>query len=55
MKLTKVLEQIKKYGNTFDNECGEKAPKLRSKKGQKSRIPHRKGKIKTAESHMAMQ
>lgn len=30
-KLTKILEQIKKYDNTFDNEYGEKASELRSK------------------------
>lgn len=30
-KLTKILEQIKKYDSTFDTEYGEKAPELRSK------------------------
>lgn len=30
-KLTKILEQIKKYDSTFDNEYGEKAPEIRSK------------------------
>jgi hypothetical protein len=30
-KLTKILEEIKKYDITFDTEYGEKAPELRSK------------------------
>lgn len=30
-KLRNILEQIKKYDNTFDNEYGEKAPEIRSK------------------------